>query len=157
METKFIVQSVRDAWKHFKTKIKHKYFLPYENVEHMLKNRPKRVPPSEFIRLILYWSHPLIQEAYECRQSSGEIEKEAFQSLFEKEQQGRHQEEVSALQSQLGAVQTQQQQQAEQIHGLRKMVKLLLLHSGPDIRPEEVEALLQDAQHFPIDENSALI
>ncbi|MED6177570.1 hypothetical protein PIB30_099383 [Stylosanthes scabra] len=73
-----------------------------------------------------------------------------------------HQEEVSAFQSKLGAVQTQQQQQAtqqqqqaEEIHGLRKMIKLLLLRSEPDMRSEEVEALLQDAQHSPIDANSA--
>ncbi|MED6141180.1 hypothetical protein PIB30_100751 [Stylosanthes scabra] len=46
-------------------KIKHKHFLPYKNVEDMLKNRPKQVPPSEFIRLILYWSHPLIQSISE--------------------------------------------------------------------------------------------
>ncbi|MED6126806.1 hypothetical protein PIB30_082062 [Stylosanthes scabra] len=58
----WVLQSVRDAWNRFKTKIKHKHFLPYENVEDILKNRPKQVPPSEFIRLILYWSHPLIQD-----------------------------------------------------------------------------------------------
>ncbi|MED6199198.1 hypothetical protein PIB30_073666, partial [Stylosanthes scabra] len=135
----------------------------------------KRKEPDEAIQ------HAI--EACECRQASGETEKEAFQSLFGKEQPGRvrcygrsitqadlrmhaevsaikqqHQEEVSALQSKLGAVQTQQQQQAtqqqqqaEEIHGLRKMIKLLLLRSEPDMRPEEVEALLQDAQHSPID------
>ncbi|MED6115026.1 hypothetical protein PIB30_086241 [Stylosanthes scabra] len=35
------------------------------------------------------------------------------------------------------------------------MVKLLLLRPEPDMRPEEVEALLQDAQHSSIDANSA--
>ncbi|MED6222679.1 hypothetical protein PIB30_066606 [Stylosanthes scabra] len=44
---------------------------------------------------------------------------------------------------------------AEEIHGLQKMVKLLLLRSEPEMRPEEVEALLLDAQHSPVDANSA--
>ncbi|MED6151640.1 hypothetical protein PIB30_084401, partial [Stylosanthes scabra] len=52
-------------------------------------------------------------------------------------------------------MQTQQHQQAEEIHGLRKMVKLLLLRSEPEMRPEEANALLQDAQHSPVDANSA--
>ncbi|MED6151712.1 hypothetical protein PIB30_085025, partial [Stylosanthes scabra] len=50
---------------------------------------------------------------------------------------------------------TQQQQHAEEMQGLRKMVKLLLLRSELGMRPEEVEALLHDAQHSPIDANSA--
>ncbi|MED6188010.1 hypothetical protein PIB30_081868 [Stylosanthes scabra] len=119
-------------------------------------------------------------DVFESRQASGETEEEAFQSLFGKEQPGRvrcygrsitqtdlrkhaevpaikqqHQQEVSALQSRLGDMQTQQQQQAEEIHGLRKMVKLLLLRSEPEMRPEEADALLQDAQHSPVDANSA--
>ncbi|MED6174252.1 hypothetical protein PIB30_067334 [Stylosanthes scabra] len=49
---------------------------------------------------------------------------------------------------------TQQQQQAEEIHGLRSMVKLLLLRSEPDMRPEEVEAMLQNAQNSPVDANN---
>ncbi|MED6152086.1 hypothetical protein PIB30_088601 [Stylosanthes scabra] len=196
---KLVVRSVRDAWKRFKGKIKQKHFLPYDNVEE--------------IRLMLYWSHPLIQkiseknkehscqqkyphrmgpinfarvratlreanganeepkrfevfiatrtnqkrkeldeatqhaiDVFESRQASGETEEEAFQSLFGKEQPGR---------SQLGDMQTQQQQQAEEIHGLRKMVKLLLLRSEPEMRPEEADALLHDAQHSPVDANSA--
>ncbi|MED6188004.1 hypothetical protein PIB30_081823 [Stylosanthes scabra] len=62
---KWVIQTARDAWKRFKTKIKCKHFHPYENVEDMVKNRPKQVPPSEFIRLVLYWSHPLIQSISE--------------------------------------------------------------------------------------------
>ncbi|MED6197030.1 hypothetical protein PIB30_052935 [Stylosanthes scabra] len=138
----------------------------------------KRKEPDEAIQQDI--------EAFESRQASGETEDEAFQSLFGKEQPGRvrgygrsitqadlrrhaevsainkqHQEKVSALESRLGAVltqqeqqATQQQQQAEEIHGLRRMVKLLLLRSEPGMRPEEVEALLQNAQHSPIDANS---
>ncbi|MED6175270.1 hypothetical protein PIB30_076895, partial [Stylosanthes scabra] len=49
---------------------------------------------------------------------------------------------------------THQQQQAEEIHGLRSMVKLLLLRSEPDMRPEEVEAILQNAQNSSVDANS---
>ncbi|MED6157652.1 hypothetical protein PIB30_025272 [Stylosanthes scabra] len=62
---KWVIQSARDAWKRFKTKIKRMHFLPYENVEDMVKNRPTQVPPSEFVKLVLYWSHPLIQSISE--------------------------------------------------------------------------------------------
>ncbi|MED6125337.1 hypothetical protein PIB30_067583 [Stylosanthes scabra] len=65
-----------------------------------------------------------------------------------------HQEEVTTLKSELGDLKTQQQQQAEDIHGLRSMVKLLLLQSEPNMRPEEVEAMLQNAQNSPVDANS---
>ncbi|MED6153287.1 hypothetical protein PIB30_100396 [Stylosanthes scabra] len=212
----------------------------------MLKNRPLRVPEDQFIKLILYWSHPTIQaicqrnkknkgqqkfphrmgpvniarvraelrkskgnneepqrfevfiathtsrkrkeldegtqtaiEIFQTRQASGESEEEAFRSIFGKEQPGRvryygrsvtqtdlqrhaeisalnrqHQEEVTTLKSELGDVKTQQQQQAEEIHGLRSMVKLLLQRSEPHLGLEEVEAMLQHAQNSPIDANS---
>ncbi|MED6151883.1 hypothetical protein PIB30_086641 [Stylosanthes scabra] len=203
---KWVVQSVRDAWKHFKGKIKQKHFLPYDNVEDMMKNRPMqtiseknkehsrqqkyphRMGPINFsrVRAALREANEANEEpkrfedVFESRQASGETEEEAFQSLFGKEQprwvrcygrsitqidlrkhadvsaiKQQHQEEVSTLQSRLGDMQTQQQQQAEEIHGLRKMVKLLLLQFEPEMRPEEADALLQDAQHSPVDANSA--
>ncbi|MED6141321.1 hypothetical protein PIB30_102250, partial [Stylosanthes scabra] len=94
-------------------------------------------------------------EIFQSWQASGATEEEAFQSLFGKEQPGRqHQEEVTTLRSELGDMKTQQQQQAEEIHGLRSMVKLMLLRSEPDIKPEEVEAMLQNAQNSPVDANS---
>ncbi|MED6127064.1 hypothetical protein PIB30_084547 [Stylosanthes scabra] len=42
----------------------------------------------------------------------------------------------------------------EEVHGLRNMVKLLLQRSDPEMRPEEVEALLQNAHHSPVNVNS---
>ncbi|MED6183462.1 hypothetical protein PIB30_038064 [Stylosanthes scabra] len=147
---KWVIQTIRDAWKRFKAKIKQKYFVPYDNIEDMVKNRPLQVPEDQFIKLLLYWSHPTIQEMFQSRQASGETEEEAFQSLFGKEQPGRvrcygryvrqidlqkhaeistlkhkHQEEVTTLRTELGDVKTQQQHQAEEIHGLRSMVKLI--------------------------------
>ncbi|MED6165275.1 hypothetical protein PIB30_098053, partial [Stylosanthes scabra] len=113
---KWVIQSIREAWKRFKGIIKHRHFLPYDNVEEM--------------------------EDFQSRQASGETEEEAFQSLFGKEQLGwvrcygrsitqndlrrhadvasikqKHEEKVSALQSQLGDMRTQQQQQAEEMQG----------------------------------------
>ncbi|KAL4396889.1 hypothetical protein AHAS_Ahas01G0137000 [Arachis hypogaea] len=36
--------------------------------KNMVKNRPPQVPKSGFIKLIYYWSHPLIQvKDYICR------------------------------------------------------------------------------------------
>ncbi|RYR66684.1 hypothetical protein Ahy_A03g012737 [Arachis hypogaea] len=72
-----------------------------------------------------------------------------------------HKEEVSSLMNKLGHMEAQQQKQEakqqiqdEEIHGLRNMIKLLLQQSEPGMRPEELEALLQDAQQSPIDANS---
>ncbi|MED6151713.1 hypothetical protein PIB30_085026 [Stylosanthes scabra] len=62
---KWVIQSIREAWKRFKGRIKHRHFLPYDNVEEMVLNRPIQVLPSEVIKLILYWSHPLIQSISE--------------------------------------------------------------------------------------------
>ncbi|MED6150494.1 hypothetical protein PIB30_072844 [Stylosanthes scabra] len=105
--------------------------------------------------LTLIYTYTVVsdQDVFESRQTSGETQEEAFQSLFVKEQPRRvrcygrsitqtdlrkhaevsaikqqHQQKVSTLQSRLGDMQTKQQQQAEEIHGLWKMVKLLLLH-----------------------------
>ncbi|MED6176893.1 hypothetical protein PIB30_092718 [Stylosanthes scabra] len=92
-----------------------------------------------------------------CTRSSylfyGETEDEAFQSLFGKEQPGRVRGYGRSI-TQADLRRYAEQQQAEEIHGLRRMVKLLLLRSEPGMRPKEVEALLQDAQHSPIDANS---
>ncbi|MED6202350.1 hypothetical protein PIB30_104480 [Stylosanthes scabra] len=121
----------------------------------------------------------IVWEIFQTPQASGEIEEEAFRSIFGKEKPGRvrcygrsmtqtdlqrhaeisalnrqHQEEFTTLKSELGDVKTQQQQQAEEIHGLRSMVKLLLQRSEPHLGPEEVEAMLQHAQNSPIDANS---
>ncbi|MED6124986.1 hypothetical protein PIB30_064108 [Stylosanthes scabra] len=114
-------------------------------------------------------------EIFRSRQASVESEEEAFRSIFGKEQPGRvrcygrsvtqsdlqrhseisalkqqHREEVTTLKSELGDMKTQQQLQAEEIQGLRSMVKLLMLRSEPDMRPEEVDAMMQHGQHSPI-------
>ncbi|MED6222313.1 hypothetical protein PIB30_063170 [Stylosanthes scabra] len=179
---KWVIQTIRDAWKRFKTKLKQKHFDPYDNYDDMVKNRPLRVPEDQFVKLLLYWGHPTIQERsqrnknnrkqqkfphrmgpvnfareiFQSRQASGETEEEAFRSIFGKEQPGwvrcygrsvtqtelqrhseisalkqQHQEEVTTLRSELGDVKTQQQQQSEEINGLRSLVKQLLLRSEP--------------------------
>ncbi|MED6223914.1 hypothetical protein PIB30_078749 [Stylosanthes scabra] len=61
---------------------------------------------------------------------------------------------TQTLKSELEDVKIQQQQQAEDIHRLRSMVKLLLLRFEPDMRPEEVDAMLPNAQNSPVDANS---
>ncbi|MED6213258.1 hypothetical protein PIB30_091430 [Stylosanthes scabra] len=140
---KWVVQSVRDAWKHFKGKIKQKHFLPYDNVEDMVKNRPMQreanganEEPKRFEVFIATCTNRKRKELMRqlnmlFRQASGETEEEDFQSLFGKEQPGRvrcygrsitqtdlrkhaevsaikqqHQQELSALQSRLGDMQT---------------------------------------------------
>ncbi|XP_016176865.1 uncharacterized protein LOC107619144 [Arachis ipaensis] len=119
-------------------------------------------------------------DEFQNRQAAGETDEEAFESLFGKEQPGRvrcygrsitrrdlkkhaeiselkqqHQEEVTSLKAELGDMKAKQQHQEADLHGLRNMIKLLVQRSEPGMRPEEIEALLQDAQHSPIDANSA--
>ncbi|MED6157172.1 hypothetical protein PIB30_020839 [Stylosanthes scabra] len=109
---------------------------------------------------------------FQSRQASGETEEEAFKSVFGKEQPGRvrcygraitqsdlkrhaeisaikeqHEEEVQSLKGELGDVK-------EEVHGLRAMVKLLLQGSEPGMTPEEIEAMLKNPQHSPVDANS---
>ncbi|MED6202159.1 hypothetical protein PIB30_102570 [Stylosanthes scabra] len=104
--------------------------------------------------------------------ASCETEEEAFKSIFGKEQLGQvrfygrsitqselkrhaeisaikeqHQEEVESLKGELGDVK-------EEVHGLRNMVKLLLQCSEPGMSPEEIEAMLKNPQHSPVDANS---
>ncbi|XP_057745036.1 uncharacterized protein LOC130962898 [Arachis stenosperma] len=119
-------------------------------------------------------------DEFQNRQAAGEIDEESFKSLFGKEQPGRvrcygrsitrrdlkkhaeiselkqqHQEEVTSLKAELGDMKAKQQHQEADLYGLRNMIKLLVQRSEPGMRPEEIEALLQDAQHSPIDANSA--
>ncbi|XP_025700352.1 uncharacterized protein [Arachis hypogaea] len=119
-------------------------------------------------------------DEFQNRQAAGETDEEAFESLFGKEQPGRvrcygrsvtrsdlkkhaeifelkqqHQEEVTSLKAELGDMKAKQQHQEADLHGLRNMIKLLVQRSEPGMRSEEIEALLQDAQHSPIDANSA--
>ncbi|XP_057734542.1 uncharacterized protein LOC130949978 [Arachis stenosperma] len=218
---KWVIQAIRDAWKRFKRKIKQKHFVPYDNIEDMVKNRPPQVPesgapmkiskydlilqratketkeePKRFEMFIATRTSrkrkevdeetQMAVEDFQHRQAAGETEEEAFEALFGKEQPGRirlygrsvtktdlkkyveineiknqHKEEVSSLKDKLRHMEAQQQKQEakqqkqdEEIHGLRNMIKLLLQRSEPGMRPEELEALLQDAQQSPIDANS---
>ncbi|MED6184813.1 hypothetical protein PIB30_051071 [Stylosanthes scabra] len=189
---KWVIQTARDSWKRFNGKIKRKHFVPYDDVEDMMKNRPRqsmsernkqhkkqqkfphRMGPINFGRvraalraekgtneepkrfemfIVTRTSQKRkeIEEAtqsaiedFHSRQASGETDEEAFESLFGKEQPGRATPRGSPI---LGDVR-------DEVHGLRNMVKLLFQQSDPGMRPEEVEAMLQNAHHSPIDANS---
>ncbi|QHO12821.1 uncharacterized protein DS421_15g510190 [Arachis hypogaea] len=66
-----------------------------------------------------------------------------------------HQEEATSLKVELGDMKPKQQHQEDELHGLQNMIKLLVQPSEPETRAEEIEALLQNAQHSLIDVNSA--
>ncbi|MED6212269.1 hypothetical protein PIB30_081674 [Stylosanthes scabra] len=157
---KWVIQSARDAWKRFKGKLKRRHFVPYDNIEDMAlsqKNKhhkaqqkfPHRMGPINFGRV-----RAALQD-FQSLQASGETEEEAFKSIFGKEQRHaeisalkeQHQEEVQSLKGELGDVR-------EEVHGLHNMVKLLLQRSEPGMSPEEIEAMLKNPQHSPVDANS---
>ncbi|KAL4371264.1 hypothetical protein AHAS_Ahas06G0148400 [Arachis hypogaea] len=98
-------------------------------------------------------THTAIED-FQHYQATGETKEEAFEALFGKEQPDRHKEEVSSLKDKLGHMEAKQQKQEEEIHGLQNMVKLILQQLEPGMGPEELEALLQDAQQSPIDANN---
>ncbi|RYR49752.1 hypothetical protein Ahy_A07g036269 [Arachis hypogaea] len=100
-----------------------------------------------------------IEDFQHC-QAAGEIEEEAFEALFGKEQPSRvrwygrsvtksdlkkyaeineiknqHKEEVTSLKDKLGHIEAKQQKQEEEIHGLQNMVKLIFQRSEPGMRP----------------------
>ncbi|MED6210241.1 hypothetical protein PIB30_062353 [Stylosanthes scabra] len=96
----------------------------------------KWVSPSEFIMLVLYWSHPLIQaldapksEAYESQQVSGETEEEAFKSLFVKEQPARvrcYKRSITQADLRMhGEVYTNKQQHQEEVYALQSQLGAL--------------------------------
>ncbi|XP_072052838.1 uncharacterized protein [Arachis hypogaea] len=72
---KWVIQAIRDAWKRFKGKIKQKHFVPFDTIEDMVKNRPTQVPEGHFIKLIYYWSHPIIQSMSEKNKKHKEHQK----------------------------------------------------------------------------------
>ncbi|MED6115607.1 hypothetical protein PIB30_092286 [Stylosanthes scabra] len=179
---KWVIQSARDAWKRFKGKLKRRHFVPYDNIEDMraasrTNEEPKRFEifiatrTSQKRKELDEETQSVIQD-FQSLQASGEIEEEAFKSIFGKEQPGRvrchgrsitqsdlkrhaeisalkeqHQEEVQSLKGKLGDVR-------EEVHGLRNIVKLLLQRSEPRMSPEEIEAMLKNPQHSPVDANS---
>ncbi|MED6188327.1 hypothetical protein PIB30_084912 [Stylosanthes scabra] len=141
--------------------------LSNTNKQHKSQQKfPHRMGPINFGRV------RAAMNDFQSRQASGETEEEAFKSVFGKEQPNRvrcygraitqsdlkryaeisaikehHEEEVQSLKGELGDVK-------EEVHGLRAMVKLLLQRSEPRMTQEEIEAMLKNLQHSPVDANS---
>ncbi|KAH0709283.1 hypothetical protein KY284_010710 [Solanum tuberosum] len=60
---KWVMTSLRDAWRRHKQKIKERYFDKNSTVEDMLAKRPDDMPEKQFRQLIKYWKHPTVQRA----------------------------------------------------------------------------------------------
>ncbi|KAH0746071.1 hypothetical protein KY285_007728 [Solanum tuberosum] len=60
---KWVMTSLRDAWRRHKQKIKERYFDKNSTVEDMLAKRPDDMPEEQFRQLIKYWKHPTVQRA----------------------------------------------------------------------------------------------
>ncbi|KAK6775782.1 hypothetical protein RDI58_026783 [Solanum bulbocastanum] len=58
---KWVMTSLRDAWRRHKQKIKERFFDKDSTVEDMLAKRPDDMPEEQFRQLIEYWKHPTVQ------------------------------------------------------------------------------------------------
>ncbi|KAH0773606.1 hypothetical protein KY290_010743 [Solanum tuberosum] len=58
---KWVMTSLRDAWRRYKQKIKERYFDKNSTIEDMLAKRPENMPEEQFRQLINYWKHPTVQ------------------------------------------------------------------------------------------------
>ncbi|KAK6777826.1 hypothetical protein RDI58_024544 [Solanum bulbocastanum] len=60
---KWVMTSLRDAWRRHKQKIKERFFDKNSSVEDMLAKRPDDMPEEQFRQLIEYWKYPTVQRA----------------------------------------------------------------------------------------------
>ncbi|OIT34100.1 hypothetical protein A4A49_17314 [Nicotiana attenuata] len=58
---KWVMTSLRDAWKRHKRNIKKKYFDKNATIDEMLQNRPNEIPEVQFGQLIEYWDDRNVQ------------------------------------------------------------------------------------------------
>ncbi|KAH0729590.1 hypothetical protein KY289_000778 [Solanum tuberosum] len=58
---KWVMTSLRDAWRRYKQKIKERYFDKNSTIEDMLAKRRDDMPEEQFRQLIKYWKHPTVQ------------------------------------------------------------------------------------------------
>ncbi|KAK6782339.1 hypothetical protein RDI58_020135 [Solanum bulbocastanum] len=86
---KWVMTSLRDAWRRHKQKIKERFFDKNSTIEDMLAKRPDDMPEEQFRQLIEYWKHPTVQAELQNRQNFGETADDAFTAVFGKEQPGR--------------------------------------------------------------------
>ncbi|KAJ8430358.1 hypothetical protein Cgig2_005404 [Carnegiea gigantea] len=67
---KWVLQTILDSWKVFKSRIKRDHYYKYDNNDARWENRPTRVLDSYFKVLLLYWNDSTVQKNKEGRSPS---------------------------------------------------------------------------------------
>lgn len=57
-----MLKTIADAWRVYKSRIKSKYYMPYDNDDDRLRNRPAIIPLEQFKVLLQYWADEHVKE-----------------------------------------------------------------------------------------------
>ncbi|XP_065877304.1 uncharacterized protein [Euphorbia lathyris] len=58
----WVMRTIRDAWRVYKSRIKEKHYSLYDNDEERIQHKPKDIPLEEFKTLLQYWADKKVQE-----------------------------------------------------------------------------------------------
>lgn len=53
---KWVLRTVNDLWRVYKSRLKEKHFTPYETDEERLAHKPENIPLKQFEHLLEYWN-----------------------------------------------------------------------------------------------------
>ncbi|MED6202294.1 hypothetical protein PIB30_103877, partial [Stylosanthes scabra] len=57
----WVLATIGEAWKKYKSRIKEKHYTPYSSFREIWKNRPGTIPDSHFRKLIRYWKLDVVK------------------------------------------------------------------------------------------------
>nr|XP_025654850.1 uncharacterized protein LOC112750361 isoform X3 [Arachis hypogaea] len=60
----WVIDTIGEAWKQFKKRIKKYHYTPYNSFREMMKNRPMTVPELHFRKLVQFWRLDIIKLSY---------------------------------------------------------------------------------------------
>lgn len=97
-----MLQSIRDSWRVFKSRIKRDHYYKYDNDEARWENRPTRVLDSHFKVLLQYWNDSTVQQIsaknVESRQQQDNMHTMGPVSFARKYYELKRMKEIEALQ-----------------------------------------------------------
>ncbi|XLS44815.1 hypothetical protein HN51_001680 [Arachis hypogaea] len=60
----WVIDTIGEAWKQFKKRIKKYHYTPYNSFREMMKNCPMTVPELHFRKLVQFWRLDIIKVSY---------------------------------------------------------------------------------------------
>ncbi|KAL8140240.1 hypothetical protein V2J09_006261 [Rumex salicifolius] len=71
---KWVLRTVNDLWRVYKSRLKEKHFTPYDTNEERLDHKPENIPINQFEELIDYWSSEQAKEISKNNRRSCELQ-----------------------------------------------------------------------------------